>query len=102
MFLIYVVCKDKSQAQTLANVLLAKKLIACANLWPIESWYTWKNKITQDHEYVLLLKTRKRKYRLIEQEIIKYHSYEIPAIFGWEIDRVATPYYQWLQHATKP
>jgi len=60
--------------------LLNKKLIACANIFPIESFYNWKGKLTQDKEVVLILKALDKNYKKIQEEVKKLHSYDIPFI----------------------
>ncbi len=93
---LYVTAKDKAEAQRISKHLLRKKLIACANILPIESWYWWKGKIVRGKEVVLILKTVKKKVPLVKKEIGKVHSYEIPCIT--EIDvKVNEKYGEWLE-----
>lgn len=80
MILIYATCKNKQEAKTIARHLLEKKLIACANIFPIESLYLWKGKLEEAKENVLLLKTKNNNFKKIKKEIKKIHSYEIPVI----------------------
>jgi len=80
MAFIYVTCKDKEEAQNIAKMLLGKNLIACANMWPVSSIYSWKGKVKEESEFVLFLKTLKEKFDEIKKEITRVHSYEIPCI----------------------
>ena len=80
MTLIYITCKDKTEAKKISKHLLEKKLIACSNMFPIESMYWWKNKIEQAAEIVILAKTKENNYNKIKQEVKKLHSYDIPCI----------------------
>lgn len=92
---LYVTAKDKSEALQISTHLLQQKLIACANIFPIESMYRWKKKIVQGKEVVLILKTIKSKVAAVREEIEKIHSYEIPCIT--EIDvKVNEKYAVWL------
>lgn len=79
MILVYTTCKGSKEAKKIASHLLKKKLIGCANFFPISSSYKWKNKIVNDREYALLCKTKKP-FKAVEGEIKKIHSYEIPCI----------------------
>ena len=81
----YVTAKDKREARHISKYLLQKRLIACANLFPIESLYWWKGKIVEGKEIVLILKTIKSKVVQVRQEIEKLHSYEIPCITEIEV-----------------
>jgi periplasmic divalent cation tolerance protein len=80
MILLYVTCKNKAEAKKIASHLLKNRLITCSNFFPIDSMYRWKNKIVNDKEYVLILKSFKQKQEKIIKAIEKIHSYEIPCI----------------------
>ena len=78
--LVYVTFKNQEEADKICDVLLNKKLIACANIFPINSKYIWKGKMINDSEYLGFLKTNKKNYKKVESEIKKIHSYKIPCI----------------------
>ena len=59
--MVYVACKDNEEAEKISNHLLKKRLIACANTFPVKSIYRWKNKINKDNEIVVLAKSLKEK-----------------------------------------
>ncbi len=80
MTLIYITCKDKEEAKKISQALLEKRLIACSNMFPIESMYWWKGKIEEDNEIVILAKTKDKNYNKIKEEVKKLHSYEVPCI----------------------
>lgn len=84
MAIVYITCKDSKEAKKISKHLLEKKLIACANLHPIQSLYWWKGKITEDDEIVIMAKTVEKKYKKIKQEVKKIHSYDIPCILKIE------------------
>ena len=101
MILIYTVCKNKTEAKKLANMLLKLKLVACANWWPIESAYRWKNKLVNAKEVIMILKTRKNYYKKIESLIKKVHSYETPCILQLNPDKAERAYLEWLRKETR-
>ncbi len=80
MALIYITCKDSKEAGKISKHLLNKKLIACANIFPIRSIYKWKNKLVDGNEFVIIAKTADRKFKKAESEIKRIHSYTIPCI----------------------
>lgn len=55
-------------------------MIACANIFPIESLYNWKGKLTEEKETVLILKILNKNYKKVKNKIKKMHSYDIPFI----------------------
>jgi periplasmic divalent cation tolerance protein len=86
MILVYVTCRDRAEAERIAEGLLKKRLIACANMFPIESMYWWKGKITGDNEFAILGKTTEEKFSEIKKEVKKSHSYEVPCIISWSAE----------------
>ncbi len=97
---IYITNPNKSQAQKIAKHLLKERLIACANIFPIESLYWWQGKITADNEYVLIAKTLEKNYQKVKEKVEKIHPYKIPCITKIPI----TPnkkYSNWLKKQIK-
>jgi len=101
MILIYTVCKNKSEAKKIAKILLKLKLIACANWWPTESVYRWKNKTVNGREAVMYLKTRKEYYKKVEQVIKKLHSYQTPCVLEIDVDKIDRQYQAWVRQETR-
>ena len=97
---LYVTTKNKAEAQRISTHLLQKRLIACANIFPIESMYWWKGKIMEGKGVALILKTMKNKVAAVRKEIEQMHSYEIPCIT--EIDvKPNKKYGEWLEGQLK-
>ena len=82
MILIYCPCKNKKEAKRIAESLIAKKLVACANIVGSDSLYVWKGKLCCEKEAILLLKTAGSNKEKVNKEIKKLHSYDLPAIIN--------------------
>ena len=80
MALVYITCSNEKEAKKISMHLLKKRLIACANIFPIKSVYWWKGKITKSNEHVMIAKTSNKNFKKLEFEVKKMHSYEIPCI----------------------
>jgi len=80
MVIIYIPCSNKKEAKSISKALLEKKLIACSNIFPIESMYWWEGKIQEDKETLILAKTKESNFKAIIEEVKKLHSYDLPAI----------------------
>ena len=80
MVFIYITCKDVREAKKISLHLLKKRLIACSNLFPIQSMYWWNNKIENSNEYALFAKTTKKQFNKIIDQVQKIHSYDVPCI----------------------
>lgn len=96
---IYVTHESLEEAKNMSFNLIEKKLVACSNLFPINSMYFWKWEISDTDEIVSLLKTRKENWELVQEEIKKLHKYEIPCII--KIDLEANKDYEdWILQET--
>ena len=99
--LIITTTNSKKNAKKIIKVLLKKKLAACIQLFPIESFYTWEGKVNQDKEFILFIKSTKNLYSHIEKVILKKHSYTTPEIIEVPIQAGATAYLSWISDVTK-
>ena len=84
MICVQVTCKDRAEAEKIALILLEKKLIACANIFPADSMYLWKGKIERGAEFVMFGKTLREKFAAIKKEVVHVHSYDVPFVGAWE------------------
>ena len=99
-FLTYVTTKNEEEALKLANLAVQKNLAACGNIFPkMKSIYKWKNKLQNDKETVLILKTNLNKYPLLEKLILEKHSYEVPCILKIPIVDGNKEYLKWIDRS---
>ena len=98
---IYITCKDESEARLISKTLLEKKLVACSNFFPIKSMYWWKGEIQDDSEFAIILKTRDENFEKVESEVKKLHSYSVPCIVSWKIEKGSKYYLDWLRAETE-
>ncbi len=92
---------DLKSAKNLAEILLAEKLAACIQFIKIESSYSWQDKIINDKEILLTIKTTEKLYKKIEKIIVKNHKYKTPQILSFEIKNGYEPYLEWISSNTK-
>ena len=88
---------NMEEAKKLAEILLKEKLAACIQFMPIESSYSWHEKIINESEILLNIKTKKSLFDKIEKIIKKHHSYTIPQIVAIHIIQGAEPYLNWIE-----
>lgn len=92
---VYITNPTKKEAEKIARHLFEKRLIACANIFPVASLYWWKGKIERGKEFVLIGKTKEKNYRKIIKEIEKIHSYSIPCVVKFPVS-FNRKYEKWL------
>jgi len=78
--LVYITNPTKKAAKKIAGLLLKKKLIACVNIFPINSMYRWEGKIVDEKEFVSIVKTTKGNFERVKKEVEKHHPYKVPCI----------------------
>jgi periplasmic divalent cation tolerance protein len=96
---VYVTHKNEKEAKKMVSQLLSKKLIACANTFPIKSLYCWKGKIINAKETVTLLKTKKENWQKLKKEVEKIHPYEVPCIMKLDVSANKS-YEDWIKEVT--
>lgn len=89
-------CVNEKEAEKIAEALLKARLVGCTNWWPIKSSYWWKRKVEKEKEVALILKTQEKNFSKVEKMIKKMHSYSVPCIVGWKVDRVSENYLRWM------
>ena len=89
---------SKTAGEKIANVLLNNKLAACVNIIPgVSSFYTWKNKINEDAELLLDIKTKSRLYNSLEEIVVKNHPYDVPEVIAFPMQFVSKSYGAWIE-----
>jgi len=98
---VYVTAKDAEEAKSIAMVVVGERLAACANvLGGIESIYWWQDKVCENSEVALILKTSaERKSALIER-IKELHSYDCPCVVCLPIDSGNRDFLHWIATET--
>ena len=87
----------KTEADKIATKLVQEKLAACVNIIPnIKSIYRWKDKINEDSEYLLIIKTVQRVEEEIFKNICKLHSYDTPEMISIPVTGGEKNYLNWL------
>ena len=86
MILVYVTHKNEIEAKKVINHLVSKKLVACANMFPIQSCFVWEQNMQNENEMVTLLKTQNKLWIKVRDEIKKIHPYKIPCIIKIDVE----------------
>ena len=101
MISVYITCKDMKEAKLIAAHLLEKKLIACANIFPVTSMFRWEGKVVDEPEVSMLCKARKESFERIKEETRQLHSYEIPCIVALPWHGSSEDYRKWVEEETR-
>jgi len=98
--IIYTTHPDEETANKISSQLIQKKLVACANIFPMQSVYWWQGKIENEQEYVSILKSIQENFDKVKLEIEKVHSYEVPCIMKMEVEANES-YEKWIRESVR-
>ena len=101
---VLVTCKSARQAQTIARKLVEQRLAACGNVFeaPVRSIYRWKGKVDSAREYLLILKSSRRRFAALEKAVRRLHSYDVPEIIALPVVAGSRAYLGWISESTSP
>ena len=95
--IVYVTSGDAAESQLIARTLVEKRLTACVNLVPqIRSFYRWEDKIQDDLESLLVIKTSRSLFAAVRAEVERLHSYHVPEVLCVPILEGSPNYMTWL------
>jgi periplasmic divalent cation tolerance protein len=103
----YIVCfvtiDDREKAAEIARTLVENRIVACVNIvHEIRSIYSWKGEICDDHETLMIMKTRENLFPDLKKTIRELHPYEVPEIIALNINQGLPEYLQWIDDSTGP
>jgi periplasmic divalent cation tolerance protein len=94
---VYATFADEEEARRIANAVVGEKLAACANLFaPCHSIYRWQGRVETATEAAAIFKARADKADALIARIAELHSYAVPAISVWPIDKALPAYAEWV------
>ncbi len=96
---IYITHSDKAAAQKFTDQLLQKRMVACANIFPITSAYWWQGAIANEDEWVSLVKTQSKYWPRLQTYLVAIHPYEVPCIMKSEVEANSS-YEAWIEEMT--
>jgi periplasmic divalent cation tolerance protein len=85
----------------LARDLVERRLAACVNIVAkMRSIYRWKEKIDDETEQLLIIKTIEEKVDPLREALFASHPYEVPEFVVIRMDHLSDAYRVWLVGAT--
>ena len=96
-YVVLVTVSSETEAKTIARALVEARLAACVNIIPgLTSIYRWEEKICEDRELLLVIKTQGQKVAALGERIGHLHSYAVPEVIALPIVEGSARYLEWL------
>ena len=88
-------------AAGLARALVEEKLAACCNIIPaVRSIYRWQDKLHDDNEVLMIIKTRSEQMERLKNRILELHPYAVPEVLALPVESGYSGYLEWLAQST--
>jgi len=95
---LYVLFANAQEAERIGRAVVEERLAACINiLGPIRSIYRWQGSVETADEIAAVLKTSNAEADALITRIAGLHSYDVPCIVTWPIDKVLGSYADWVE-----
>lgn len=89
-------------AAALSKTIVEERLAACASILPsVRSIYRWQDKIQDEPEVLVLLKTQRQVFERLRTRILELHPYEVPEVLALPVDQGHAAYLDWLVRETR-
>lgn len=98
---VYITAGDESEARRIGQHLVLEKLAACVNYFPVKSIYRWQGNIEESTESALIVKTRAELVDSLIQRVKELHSYKVPCIVSWVIEKGDADFLEWIVKSTE-
>jgi periplasmic divalent cation tolerance protein len=98
---VYAVFANVEEAERIGRTVIEERLAACINTFPsVPSIYRWKGAIETADEVAAILKTSQDSAAALMARIAALHSYDVPCIVTWPVDKVLRSYVEWVEEST--
>lgn len=100
---VYCIFANAEEAERIGRIVVEEGLAACINiLGPCRSIYRWQGEIEAAEEAPAILKTSAEAADALISRIAGLHSYDVPCIAVWPIDKLLLSYAEWVEQSVGP
>ena len=90
-------CPDEATAARVARDLVESGLAACVNRQTVRSTYRWQDRLEDEPEVLLVIKTLADRYADLEMHLKAIHPYEVPEVVALPVSAGSEAYLAWLR-----
>jgi periplasmic divalent cation tolerance protein len=97
---VYAIFANADEATRIGRQVVEERLAACINiLGPCRSIYRWRGAVETADEAAAILKTTDAMADSLIARIAALHSYEVPCVTVWPIDKLLVSYAEWVEES---
>jgi periplasmic divalent cation tolerance protein len=100
LIVFYMLTSSQEKAQEIAQILLKKRLIACANYVQCSSSYWWQNTVQMGQEVIIVAKSRAALKDNVIAQVECLHPYQMPCIMYWPVE-ANEPFFSYVHDVTQ-
>ena len=98
---VYAIFANVEEAERIGRQMVEERLAACINiLAPCRSVYRWQGAVETADEVPAILKTTAVQADALVARIAALHSYALPCVTVWPIDKLLAGYADWVEAST--
>lgn len=90
----------EEEALNMAKMLSLNRLIGCAQIYPINTFYMWDGQVCSEREFEMSCITRQLLYSSVEKFIMMRHSYNLCQIIAVPIIHSSASFGNWIEQLT--
>lgn len=100
---VYCIFANAEEADRIGRTVVEEGLAACINiLGPCRSIYRWQGALETAEEVPAILKTTGEAADALISRIAGLHSYDVPCIAVWPIEKLLLSYAEWVEQSVGP
>ena len=101
---VLVTCGSRREAKRIAQAIVSGRHAACVNVLttPVDSVYRWKEKVKHAREFLLVIKSSRKRLAALRREVERLHSYDVPEFIALPIASGSPRYLAWLEDCLRP
>src|ERR1700735_2766500 len=98
---VMVACGSQREARTIAKSLVSQRLAACVQEigGSIHSTYRWRGKVESAREFLLLIKTTRKRFSAVSEAVRRLHGYQVPEIIALDVRAGSPDYLGWITNS---
>ena len=93
---------SKDEGNAIAQKIVEERLAACVSVSSaVQSFYWWEERIANDQEFILFIKTKVSLFSKLQERVKTLHSYQVPEIIALPVQTGSKDYLDWINLNTQ-